>query len=219
MSTLLHPHVTCVWSDIPIGLGTRVRTFKPSMKLSKQLVNASIIFITSIIPGSLFRSLDNSTTQVLLSFLDPLDLWSLVFLNALSLWQFGRVCPWNPQWWHKWFILGPLCNCGRDFSLAVDLTTDWLQDLLNSHWSATFFFFSTFSFSTVEAPTVSSLAFTNFTSLEMFTAELLSSVYPNPILSEKVFWEERTSSSFFVETRSTLAFAWITSSSRNFTLV
>ena len=23
------PHVMCVWGDIPIGLGTRVRTFKP----------------------------------------------------------------------------------------------------------------------------------------------------------------------------------------------
>ena len=30
MSTFLHPHVTCVWGDIPIGLGTRFRTFKPS---------------------------------------------------------------------------------------------------------------------------------------------------------------------------------------------
>ena len=30
MSTILHPHVTCIWGDIPIGLGTRVRTFKPS---------------------------------------------------------------------------------------------------------------------------------------------------------------------------------------------
>ena len=30
MSTLLHPHVTCVWGDILVGLGTRVRTFKPS---------------------------------------------------------------------------------------------------------------------------------------------------------------------------------------------
>ena len=30
MSTLLHPHVTCVWGDILVGLGTRVRTFTPS---------------------------------------------------------------------------------------------------------------------------------------------------------------------------------------------
>ena len=30
MSTLFHPHVTCVWGDFLIGLGTRVRAFKPS---------------------------------------------------------------------------------------------------------------------------------------------------------------------------------------------
>ena len=30
MSTLFHPHVTCVWGDFLIGLGTRVRVFKPS---------------------------------------------------------------------------------------------------------------------------------------------------------------------------------------------
>ena len=30
MSTLFQPHVTCIWGDIPIGLGTRVGTFKPS---------------------------------------------------------------------------------------------------------------------------------------------------------------------------------------------
>ena len=30
MITLLHPHVTCIWSDILIGLGMKVRTFKPS---------------------------------------------------------------------------------------------------------------------------------------------------------------------------------------------
>ena len=62
-------------------------------------------------------------------------------------------------------------------------------------------------------------SFTNFTSLEIFTVELLSPVYTNPVLSKKVFWEERTSSSFFVYTRSTLAFAWTTPCSRNLTLV
>ena len=30
MSTLFHPHVTCVWGDILIGLGTGVRAFKLS---------------------------------------------------------------------------------------------------------------------------------------------------------------------------------------------
>ena len=30
MSTLFHPHVTCIWGDILIGLGIGVRAFKPS---------------------------------------------------------------------------------------------------------------------------------------------------------------------------------------------
>ena len=34
--------------------------------------------------------------------------------------------------------------------------------------------------------TTGSLAFTNFTSLEIFTAELLSPVYPNPVLLKEV---------------------------------
>ena len=29
MCTLLHPHDTCVWGDIPRGLGIRVVAFKP----------------------------------------------------------------------------------------------------------------------------------------------------------------------------------------------
>ena len=117
------------------------------VKLSKQLVNAPIISIMSIVLGSLFRSLDDSTAQVLFSFLGPLDLWSLAFLNALSLWQLGWVYLWSPQWWHRWFILGPLCDRERDFALAADLTIDWLWGLFNTCWSATFFFFSPFVFS------------------------------------------------------------------------
>ena len=30
MSIIFHPHVTCIWGDIFIGLGTGVRAFKPS---------------------------------------------------------------------------------------------------------------------------------------------------------------------------------------------
>ena len=86
-----------------------------------------------------------------------------------------------------WFVLRPLCDLGRDFPLASNLTTNWLRGLFCTLWSATIFFFSTFAFSTVGATTIGSLAFTNFISLEMFTAKLLSPVYPNPFLSEKVF--------------------------------
>ena len=172
------------------------------MKLSKQLVNAPIIFITSIIPGSPFRPLDGSTTQVLLSFLGPLDLWSLAFLNALSLW--------SPQWWHTWFVLGLLCDHGRDFALVLDLTTVWFRGLFNTRWLATFFFFSTFAFSTVGATTIGSLAFTNFTSLEIFTAELISPMCPSPVLLKKDFWWKRTSSNFFMDACSILEFyLWV----------
>ena len=62
-----------------------------------------------------------------------------------------------------------------------------ITGLFNTHWSVPFFFFSTFAFSIVGATTTGSLAFTNFTSLEIFIAELLSLVCPNPVLSEKVF--------------------------------
>ena len=83
MSTLFHPHVTCVWGDILIGLGTRGLS-KLRVKLSKQLVNALIIFITSIIPGSPFRPLDGSPAQFLPSFLGPRDLGALALFIALS---------------------------------------------------------------------------------------------------------------------------------------
>ena len=69
------------------------------MKLSKQLVNASIIFITSIIPGSTFRSLDDSTVQVLLSFLGLLDLWSPAF-RSLELYFLGFVI----RYWVLWYL-------------------------------------------------------------------------------------------------------------------
>ena len=84
MSTLVHPHITCVWGDFLIGLDIGVRALNLRVKLSKQLVNALIIFITSIIPGSPFRSLDGSPAQFLLSFLSPRDLGAVALLIALS---------------------------------------------------------------------------------------------------------------------------------------
>ena len=74
MHTLLHPHVTCVWGDIPIGLGTSVVTFKPSVEVS-QTSGESINHLHQIItPKSPSRSSDCSTAQFHLSFLGPLDL-------------------------------------------------------------------------------------------------------------------------------------------------
>ena len=61
----------------------------------------------------------------------------------------GSGCLWSLQWWHTWFILGPLCDHGRDFALVADLAIDWLRGLFNTCWSATLFFFSSFVFSKI----------------------------------------------------------------------
>ena len=100
------------------------------VKLSKQVVNASIIFITSITPESPSWPLDCSTAQVHFSFLGPIDLWALEFFNACNLWQLGLVWPWFPQWWQKCWVLGPLCDFGSDFPFPLGLTTDCLGGLV-----------------------------------------------------------------------------------------
>ena len=33
MSIPLHPHITCIWGDIPIGLGMWIVTFKPAIEV------------------------------------------------------------------------------------------------------------------------------------------------------------------------------------------
>ena len=84
MSTLFHPHVTCVWGDILIGLGTGVRTFKLSCEAFQTVGECPIIFIMSVTPGSPLRPLDSSSAQFLLSFLGPRDLGALTLFIALS---------------------------------------------------------------------------------------------------------------------------------------
>ena len=91
--------------------------------------------------------------------------------------------------------------------MASVLTVDWLRGLFNTRWSAIFFFSFTFAFSIVGTNPFDSLAFTNFTSLVTLTPVLLSPVYPNSVLLEKVFLEDMTSSSFLVESWSILAFS------------
>ena len=186
------------------------------LKLAKQVVKASIIFSTSLTLRSPSWPFDCSAVQFPLPCLGPLDLWAFEFFNAWSLWRFGLMCPGIPQWWQKCWVLEPLYDFGRDFPLPLGLTTDWLGGLVKNRWSVTFRFFSDFTFSTTEVSTTDSLAFTNFISLDILTAELLSPVYPNPLMSENGFWWASTSSSFLEETHSTLALAWTTSNSRNF---
>ena len=112
------------------------------VKLAKQLVKASIIFITSLTPRSPSWPFGYSVIQFPLPCLGPLNLWALEFFNAWSLWQLGLVCPWIPQRWQKCWVLRPFCDFGRDFPLPLGLTTDWLKGLVNNLWSITFRFFS-----------------------------------------------------------------------------
>ena len=58
MCILLHPHSTCVWGDIPRGLGTRAVILKPLAKACQIRSDVSIIFITSPKPESASHPFD-----------------------------------------------------------------------------------------------------------------------------------------------------------------
>ena len=149
MSIPFHPHGMCVWGDIPIGLGTSVVSFKPSgeaCQTSGECINhlhhvhhTGITILTSWL-------LNNPIPFVISRFFWPLitcilqcpqlmTIWSSVSL--LSTVMTEMLYSWTSLWFMKWFLL------------ASVLTTDWLQGLFSTHWLATFFFFSSFTFSGV----------------------------------------------------------------------
>ena len=153
------------------------------VKFSKQEVMVSIIFITSPIPGSTSCPLDCLGFQFPFSYF--LCLQWLAFFKAWSLWQFGLVCPRTPQWRQKCWVWGPLCDFGRDFPFALGLASNGFWGFFKTFWAITFGFFSTFTFSTSG---VGSLVLTNFISSDTLALELLSLVYPKPLLLEEGFW-------------------------------
>ena len=173
------------------------------VKFAKQEVIVFIIFITSPIPGSTSRSFD--CLWFPLPFPCPLGLWELTFFNAWSLWQFGLVCHWIPQWWQKCCVWGPLYDFGKDFPFALGLSINGLGGFVKTYCTITFGFFSTFTLSTRGVVIIGSLALSNFISLDTLALELLSSVNPKPLSSKKGFWCASTSSSFLEAIRSTLA--------------
>ena len=96
MCTLLHPHDTCVWGDIPRRLGTIVVTFKPSgetFQTGGECINHlhhiphfGITFLTfwllsSPIPFSMFWSSWPLSTWILQCF-KLMTIWSCVTLNS-----------------------------------------------------------------------------------------------------------------------------------------
>ena len=194
MSTPLHPGVTCVWGNIPIGLGMWIVASKLAIEVCQtcgECLN-HIHYIHHIRISILTSWLSNSPIPLVI-FWSPWPLIPRIIqcsqlmtirsgVSLKSTMMAYMVCSRTSLWFWRW----------SPFGFRPD---HWLvarRGLFNILWSATFFSFSTFVFSIVRATTTGSLAFTNFTSLEIFTAELLSSVYSNSVLSEKGFWWERT---------------------------
>ena len=90
MCTLLHPHDTCVWGDIPIGLGTIVVTFKPSGEACQtgseginhlqHILHSGIAFLT-------FWLLNSPIPFAMSWSSRPLSIWILQCLKLMTIWS------------------------------------------------------------------------------------------------------------------------------------
>ena len=124
-----HPHNTCVWGDIPKGLGMRVKTFKPSSEVLQasgegtnhfhHVHHAWIIISTSWLltnPTSfvIFRAFWPLNTCIL-QCLQFMAIWSCVSLKSTKMTE--MLNSWiSLQAW-RWFPL----NFGHDHSLSTRL--------------------------------------------------------------------------------------------------
>ena len=145
MSTLLHPHITCVWGDIPIRLGTSVVTFKPSIEVC-QTGGECINYLHHIHHSGITIStswLFNSPIPFVISW----SSWSLIswILQCLQLMTIGSGVTLNSP-----VMAEVLCSRTSlwlwiDFPLPLGLTIDCLGGLVINLWSVTFFFFPGFT--------------------------------------------------------------------------
>ena len=219
MSTLFHPHVTCVWGDIHIGLGTRVRAFKLSCEAFQAVgectnhlhhVHHSGITISTSwqLPSPISPVISKSSrpwSTCIIYCSQLLTIWSSMPLKSAVVTHIvrSRTSLWS---WTRF---------GSGFRLAHRLLTGVFQHLLVIHIPLLLhlgLLSSRINFNFL-------FGFINFTSLVTLLNKLLPPEYPNPDLSEKCFWDEIPSSSFLVETLSILVFACTTSYSRNLTFV
>ena len=196
--TLLHPHHTSVLGEI-LNRGWVHATLCSNLKVKLARHNEMLLSISMTSPMRCVPLSSLACFPLGFPFSFHWALWRLALLRAWSLKQFGLVWPWMPQRWQKCFTWDPLWFLGNDFPFALEFDT--------------MAFFSTIGLSTLGFSTT--FADTNFISLFGLALELPSPVQPNPVLSEKDFWNVSTLSSFLVVMRSTFAFTWITSSSRN----
>ena len=137
MSTLLHPHITCVWGDIPIGLGTSVVTFKPSVEVCQiggECINhlhyihhpgvsiSAFWLFSSPIPFVISWSSWPLITCIFQCF-KLMTIWSSVSLKSTVMAEV--LCSRTSLWLWKWFPFG--------FRLDHWLVTRLIQHPLFSH--------------------------------------------------------------------------------------
>ena len=137
MSTLLHPHATCVWGDIPIRLATSVVTFKPSVEVCQTggkcinhlhhihhsgitisafwLFNSPIPFVISWSSWSLI--------SCILQCSKLMTIWPGVSLKSTMMAE--MFCSQTSLWFWKWFPFG--------FKFEHRLITRIYQHSLVSH--------------------------------------------------------------------------------------
>ena len=130
MSTLLHPHITCVWGDFPIGLGTSVVTFKPFIEVcqtggecinhlyhihhSGVSISASWLFSNPIPFVISWSSWPLITCIFQRSKL--MTIWSSVSLKSTVMVEV--LCSQTSLWLWKWFPLWPVVQSHSSSSLV-----------------------------------------------------------------------------------------------------
>ena len=145
MSTLIHPHVTCIWSDIPIELGTSVVAFKPMVEACQtggECINHLHHIHHSVITISTSWLLNSPIPFVISWFSWPLitcifqcsklmTIWSSVSLKSTMTAE--MFCSWTSLWFSKWL----------PFAFRPDhwLVTKLIQHLLVSHISILHLYF------------------------------------------------------------------------------
>ena len=191
MSNPLQPHVTCVWGDIPIGLGTWIVTFKPAIEVCQtcgECLN-HVHYIHHIRISILTSWLSNSPIPLVI-FWSPWPLIPRIIqcsqlmtirsgVSLKSTMMAYMVCSRTSLWFWRW----------SPFGFRPD---HWLvarRGLFNILWSATFFSFSTFVFSIVRATTTGSLAFTRYSRLNYFLQCIPIRFCQRKVFDEKGLWK------------------------------
>ena len=137
MSTLFHPHDSCVWGDIPIGLVMSVVSFKPpgeACQTSGECNNhlhyvhhTEITILTSWLLSSPIPFVISRSFWPLIACI--LQCPQLITIRSgvslLSTVMTEMLCSWTSLWFMKWFPFG--------FSSNHWLVTRLIQHLLVSH--------------------------------------------------------------------------------------